>query len=239
MGYRGKLEEQARARQLRAQAWTLQEIADELGVSKGSVSIWVRDVEFEAEPRPRRRGRRARQQRTSVLQQRKLREIEELLEEGRRRIGLLSERDFLVAGVALYAAEGAKSDGDLKFANSDPRFIYFYCRWLRHFFEIDESRLRLRLYLHQGLDLDAANEYWSRITAIPIAQFSKPYRAEPDPSIRNAKHPSGCPAVRYSSAVLHRTVMGLVHALLAPAALGDDVSFDPNGCRVASLTDLV
>jgi IS30 family transposase len=47
VGYRGKLEERQRARQLRAQAWTLREIADELGVATSSVSVWVRDVPFD------------------------------------------------------------------------------------------------------------------------------------------------------------------------------------------------
>ena len=37
MGYGGKFVERERARELRAQSWTLQEIADELGVAKGSV----------------------------------------------------------------------------------------------------------------------------------------------------------------------------------------------------------
>lgn len=54
MGYRGKLAERARARELRAESWTLLEIAGELGVSKSSVSTWVCDVDFV--PRPRNRG---------------------------------------------------------------------------------------------------------------------------------------------------------------------------------------
>ena len=37
MGYRGKVDEQNRARDLRAQSWTLDEIAAELGVAKSSV----------------------------------------------------------------------------------------------------------------------------------------------------------------------------------------------------------
>jgi hypothetical protein len=49
----------------------------------------------------------------------------------------------------------------VKFANSDPRMIAFYCAWLRRFFEIDETRLRVRLYLHEGLDLGASVTYWS------------------------------------------------------------------------------
>jgi hypothetical protein len=102
------------------------------------VSLWVRDVEFaslRAPPRGRRRG-------PNALQRRRQAEIERLLEEGRARIGRLSEREFLIAGVALYAGEGAKRDGAVKFANSDPRMIVFYCAWLRRFFEIDETRLR-------------------------------------------------------------------------------------------------
>ncbi len=57
---------------------------------------------------------------------------------------------------------------------------------------VDESRLRVRLYLHEGLDLEAANRAWSNVTGIPIDQFGKPYRAVPDPSIRTAKHIYGC-----------------------------------------------
>ena len=55
MGYRGKLVEQQRARELRAEGWALQDIADELGVGRSSVSVWVwvRDVPFVPRPRPR------------------------------------------------------------------------------------------------------------------------------------------------------------------------------------------
>ena len=97
--------------------------------------------------------------------------------------------------------------------------IAFFCCWLRRFFEIDESRLRVRLYLHEGLDLAAAIAYWSEVTAIPATQFAKPYRAVPDPSIRRAKHVHGCVTVSYSCSATHRSVMGLVRALLCDAAI--------------------
>ncbi len=217
MGYRGKLEERQRARELRAQGWTLQEIADELGVSRSSVSVWVRDVEFEREPRKRSVGQQrfgASRRAPNKLRRQKLEQIQRLLDEGEETIGELSERDLLIAGVALYAGEGAKTDGAVGFANSDPRFIAFFCRWLRHFFDIDESRLRLRLYLHEEQDLQAANDYWSQVTGIPLEQFGKPYRAPNRRSVRRTKHPYGCPGIRYSCSRTHRAVMGLVHALL-------------------------
>ena len=211
MGYRGRVEDRERARRLRAEAWTLQQIADELGAAKSSVSLWVRDVEFI--PQPRNRG--APSQRVHPMRVAKLDEIERLRSEGVARIGELSRKEFLVAGVALYAGEGAKRDGGVRFANSDPRMVLFFVQWLRAFFTVDESRLRVRLYLHQGLDLDTANRFWSGLTAIPVTQFGAPYRAIPDSSIRSTKHPLGCPCVVYSSSRTHRAIMGLVEALLS------------------------
>jgi transcriptional regulator with XRE-family HTH domain len=210
MGYRGKVREQEQARTLRARGKTLAEIAAALGVSKSSVSLWVRDVPFT--PSKRRYGA---QRRRNPLQERRLREIEELNRAGTERLGALSEAAFLAAGVALYAGEGAKRDHAVIFANSDPAMVRFFCTWLRKFFEIDESRLRVNVYLHQGLDLEAAEAFWSNVTNVPRAQFRKPYRAVPDASIRRTKHRYGCVYVRYSCSRTHRAVMGLVRALLS------------------------
>jgi hypothetical protein len=162
---------------------------------------------------------RGRRRDPNALQRRRQAEIDRLVEEGRIRIGRLTAREFLVAGVALYAGEGSKRDGAVKFANTNPRMITFYCAWLRRFFDIDESRLRVRLYLHEGLDLAATIAFWSKLTGIPPVQFQKPYRAVPDPSIRHAKHVHGCVSIDYSCSSTHRSIMGLVAALL-----GDDVT---------------
>ena len=215
MGYRGKLAEREQARRLRVTGLPLAEIAARLGVSRSSVSLWVRDVAFEPRPRAVRGRRRA----PNTLQRRKQAEIDRLLAEGRQRVGRLSEREFLVAGIALYAGEGAKRDGQILFANSNPRMVAFFCAWLRRFFQIDESRLRVRLYLHEGLDLAASTIYWSQVTGIPPAQFGKPYRADPDPSIRHAKHVHGCVSVGYSCSATHRSIMGLVAGLLGDMAI--------------------
>jgi predicted transcriptional regulator len=213
MGYRGKVVERERARQLRAEGWALLDIAEELGVAKSSVSIWVRDVDFE--PRPRRRVARVRE--PNALQRRKQAEIEAMDAKGQERLSELGEQAFLAAGAALYAGEGAKAEGTVKFANTDPAMVAFFCRWLRTFFEVDESRMRAQVYLHEGLDLEAAQMSWSEVTCIPIAQFTMPYRAMADPSIRRAKHVHGCCYVRYSCSRTHREVMGLIRALLSSA----------------------
>lgn len=219
MGYRGKVKEQEAARRLRAKGCTLNEIVRALGVSKSSASLWVRDVEFTPRLPLGNRNHGPRNRPPNALQRRKQEEIERSDEEGRRRLRQLSDDEFLVAGAALYAAEGSKTDGGVAFANTDVRMIAFFCSWLRHFYKVDESRLRLKLYLHEGLDLEAAEAFWSELTGVPISQFRKPYRAVPDPSIRRSKHPLGCATVAYSCSRTHRQIMGLCRALLSSAII--------------------
>lgn len=140
MGYRGKVKEQEEARRLRAEGKTLQQIADLLHVGKGSVSVWVRDVPFT--PSKRRYGPHAR---WHPWKDARLRQIAECHEWAARRLRILSEDAFLASGVALYAGEGSKTDGQVRFANTDATMVVFFCAWFRHFFEIDESRLRVRV----------------------------------------------------------------------------------------------
>lgn len=214
MGYRGKLAERERARELRAQGMSLLDIASELQVSKSSVSLWVRDMDVTIEQRRAGWWTKGNPHPATLRKQAQIQAMNEL---GLERLGQLSEQAFLAAGAALYAGEGGKTEGEVLLSNSDPNVIAFFLRWFRHFFEVDESRLRVRLYLHEGLDMDATIDFWSELTGIPRAQFHKPYRAVDDASIRHNKHRHGCVGVRYGSVEHHRAVMGLVRALLTSA----------------------
>ena len=212
MGYRGKLAEREQARLLRAEGRTVAHIASVLGVSKSSVSLWVRDIPIEV------RRQVPVQRRPHPQHVAKLAEIERCQSGAVDRVGLLSDQAFLAAGAALYAGEGSKTDGKVLFANTNADMVAFFCTWLRQFFAIDEARLRARVYLHEGLDLNAAEEHWSGVASIPRAQFRAPYREKPDRSIRHTKHEHGCVYVYYCCARTHREVMGIVRARLASAA---------------------
>lgn len=133
--------------------------------------------------------------------------------EARQLVGTLTDRELYLVGLALYAGEGAKTGTALRFANTDPNLIRLFRWWLRRCFAVDESRLRIALYLHTDLDLEVAIAFWADATGIPTAQFTKPYRAVADASRRKAKHPMGCPSVRYADAALFRRVQAGMNAL--------------------------
>ena len=181
-----------RARELRAEAWTLQDIATELGVAKASVSVWVRDVEFQPNPR-----RRTRAPRPSSLRLRKLAEIDRCDREGVETIGRMTPAGVPPRRRRTVRGGGRKTDGAIKFANTDPRFDLV----LRHMVAATSSTSMnggcasgctcTRVWISRPHSC-----YWSELTGIPPGQFIKPYRAVADASRRRAKHPMGARASR-------------------------------------------
>jgi hypothetical protein len=144
---------------------------------------------------------------------RKEAEIERCRHEAEAWIGDLTAREATMFVLGLYAGEGNKTEGGVGMANTNPLYLKVFVTWLREAFDIDESRLRAVLYLHEGLDLEMATAFWSELLDIPTTQFTKPYRAVPDSSIRTAKHIRGCPSVRYSSSEILRRVMAMIEAV--------------------------
>ena len=61
-----------------------------------------------------------REERPNKLRMAKLAQIEALRAEANDRLREISDREFLIAGLALYAAEGNKRDGEVAFANTNP-----------------------------------------------------------------------------------------------------------------------
>jgi hypothetical protein len=207
MGNAGKFVERARARELRAQSWTLQAIANELGVAKSSVSLWCRDI-IDFTPNPRNRGHSS--MKPHPMKVKRLAEIDRCRVEAEAWVGEMSDRDLTMFALGLYAGEGNKTPGTLGMANTNAVLLSVFATWVRQTFVIDEARLRVRLYLHEGLDVDAATQHWSRLLDVPTDQFQKPYRAVADPSRRSAKHVHGCATLIYASTNLHRRVLALI-----------------------------
>ena len=102
----------AKARALREQGMSYDQIAAELGVSKSSVSLWVRDL-----PRPEglsyeechRRATEGVRKYWAV--ERPLREAERaaVRAAAAQEIGLMTDREILIAGAVAYWCEGGKN----------------------------------------------------------------------------------------------------------------------------------
>jgi len=214
MSYAGKLELKMRARELRKRGLSIKEIEKKLKVSRSSVSLWVCDIKL-----TKKQIRRLYlNKKTGVLKgsiiaamnKIKAREnlTRQLIDKGKKEIKKISKRDKFIAGIALYYGEGGKTDGEVSFTNSDPYAIKFMINWLRIFCRAPQDRLRGSLYLHDNLDKRKAEQYWSRITKIPLSQFTKAYIVKNNPNIlRKTKHSYGVFRIKISDYRLQRITM--------------------------------
>ncbi|QHC29876.1 hypothetical protein [Streptomyces sp. HF10] len=167
-----------RARELRRQGWTYDRIEAELGCSRSSVSLWVRDL-----PRPEPRYTPEEQHalmREGLARHRAVErgKREESKVSALREIGELTDRELFTAGIALYWAEGSKSKPyDRReravFVNSDPGVIKTYLAWL-DLLGVDRGRLSFRLLIHESADVEAAHRHWAGIVDADASVFAKP-----------------------------------------------------------------
>jgi hypothetical protein len=138
-----KTDEQHRARELRAQGWSVGDIQEELGVSRSSVSLWVRHVPLAAEQRQRLIERiRLGPMVAGELKAQRARELRRSYQTEGRRFARKRGADY-IAGCMLYWAEGAKARNTLKVINADPDVLVFFARFLRRHFEVPNEKMRV------------------------------------------------------------------------------------------------
>lgn len=168
-----KPEKRDEARRLRREeGMAIKKIAQRIGVSPSSVLLWTRDIELSPEQLAVLQGNERRNRESfgsrsetwaHVARLRRL----EWQEEGRRRA---RQGDPLhEAGCMLYWAEGGKSRNLLGFANSDANMMRFFAHFLRECLDVDSTRFRVRLnvYLGNGLSLAEIEDYWLDALELP------------------------------------------------------------------------
>ena len=226
---RAKDDLHARARELRASGHTYVEIAAELGISKSSVSLWVRDM-----PRPGRlsyeEGRKRNAEAVSAYWHLRREARRQAVQEAAvAEVGELNEREILIAGAIAYWCEGTKSKlhsrgEQVAFINSDPQLIRFFLRFLDAI-GVAPERLVCRVYIHESADVVGAQQFWREVTGLPADQFKRPTLKRHNPKTIRKNTGSdyhGCLVVRVrSSSELRRQIEGWASAAMSAGARSD------------------
>lgn len=143
---------------------SLGEIANKLSVSKGSVSLWVRDIRLTSEQKtillnknPLYNGQCA----GAKKREEDARELRlQYQQEGRNKA---KEKEALhMAGCMLYWAEGSKKINTVIFTNSDINMMKFFLNFIRKYFNIDNGDIKIGIncYLNNNLTLEQIENYW-------------------------------------------------------------------------------
>ncbi len=171
-----KKEEKDKAIELRKQGYSLKEIVSELSVSKSSVSLWVRDIILTTDQKKRlsEKGHSLeiieRRRSTRLTNEKASRQI--IINTGIAEIDSVSKQELMFFGIAAYWGEGNKKHrGSVEFFNSDPKFIKIMIKFFTEVCGVPHNKLKGRIHLHQHLDARTAENYWVKISGIPITQF--------------------------------------------------------------------
>jgi len=219
----------ARAVALRHAGYSLNEIREALGtphlIPKHTVSGWVSHVALT--PTQRRRiqvmaGERAAHGRAMAVLawQRKIEQWKASVRAQVDHLSVLPFQDAAIGKLAcglLYVCEGAKypATRGLSFGNSDPRMIELFLALLRRYFDIDETKFRVRIMRRWDQDGQQLRRFWSRITGIPLRQFYPPYADRRTKGQRTQQpHYRGVCAVTYFDTTLQYTLQAIGESVM-------------------------
>ena len=211
---------------LRKQGLSIKAIAKSLGISKSTASIWCRNVLLTEAQKTLlfknavRAGLLGRLKGAEMNRKKKEDRIEFHKNNGLSEIGNMSLRDLLIAGAALYWAEGSKS-GSFSFVNSDPVMVKFMLKWFHEVMGMKKEDFRLRIFINQIHEyrIEKILFFWCKFLKIPRAQFHKTIFLKHKQKKVYENHNSyyGTLTIRAKkSTELKYKILGLINALKKP-----------------------
>jgi hypothetical protein len=188
-----KTEVRRECRRLRTAGLTYDEIRAETGVSKASLSLWLRDLPVPARCLDRRVRQLASIAGSGPAEQRRCALIrrERHVAMAENAVPSLQDRELFVVGLALYWAEGTKDkpwnrNGRVVIINSDPTVLKVFLSWL-DLVGVTSDRRSYRLSIHESADVADSERWWSETLQIPLDSFRRASlkRHHPLPSRHN------------------------------------------------------
>jgi len=172
-----------KAHALRRNGQSINSIVRTLRVPKSTLSYWCRDIKLSPEQIKKLVKRQADQGRVGMLraaENKRLRRIAATAvssELGRNDVGRVSERDHFILGLALYWGEGYKrGNEECGLTNSDQSIIRAFIHWAKVSYKIPSTDLILRVTINavHRRRRGEIEQYWSKITGVPLSQFTSP-----------------------------------------------------------------
>ena len=168
------------ALKLRRKGMSIKTISEKLGVSKGTASVWCRDIILTQEQEKHlkegmiKAGHKGRMLGAEMNRKKKTDAIAFYRESGKKDIDSLSQRELFLTGVSLYWAEGVKAQQTrLAFVNSDPKLIRFMYRWFSVCLQVKSDEFAPRIFINEMHTKreKILVEYWSSLLQLPKEQF--------------------------------------------------------------------
>jgi len=200
----------------RRRGYSLSEIVSIVHISQSTASVWLKSIRLSQAAQSRISERRelgkkhAAEARHKSLQASFTR-AQKMANAILGNISFTSEIKQLLLSFLLWTEGGKSASTYVSFINSDPLMIATFLTLLRQTYQIDSQKLRALVHIHEYHDEQETLKYWSRITGMPISQFSKSYR-KPHTGIRVRNGYQGSIRIRYYNAYIARELRAVYNS---------------------------
>ena len=214
-----KIIEKEKAKALRKEGYSINQIVKETGFTKSSVSLWVRDIVLTKE---QKKGLSERGRSIESIEKRRINRLHNeqqkrqiIIDEAKKDFTSVSLEQLKLIGIILYLGEGGKTKKGLaRVANSDPLVIKIIMRFFREICQVPESKFRGYIHTFEHADVEKTETYWSQITGIPRKQFYKTYIKPSSASLQKRKSlPFGTIDVCVCDTKLFLTIIGWIERI--------------------------
>ena len=176
---KARLEDKFKAIELRKKGLSYKEIQQQIPVSKGLLSGWLKYIKLSREEEEFLKNKIKEKQDAgrikTMFTNRARRMAREKIAESDAEVIFkknMFDPAFLI-GVALYWAEGGKRSGGFQFVNSDPEMIFFMYKWIQKIFNISRENIKCRLYIHDIPGYENCESNWANKLEIEPQSLQK------------------------------------------------------------------
>jgi hypothetical protein len=163
---KSRLIEKNQALELRKSGNSLSEISKKLGVSKGLLSLWFKDLQLSSEEilTLKKHGEdlqgRGRLRAAITNKFRGANHEKEASEIAKKKFSKLKSDPTFLIGISLYWARGAKQGNEFQFINSDPDMISFMYTWIQKYLGLKKEDVHTRLFIEKGTNIEQIEGFW-------------------------------------------------------------------------------
>lgn len=185
-----KLSLKEKAVVLRKEGKTYGEILAIVPVAKSTLSLWLRSVSLAQEQKQRLTAKRHEAQKRGARARirERLSSTRDIVAAAKKDIGVLTSRERLLIGAALYWAEGSKQRASsisvgIVFGNSDADMMRFFYQFLIESLNIDLTDISFTLYVHDNHRhrIPVIQRYWRKKLHLPNLVFTGIYYKRHNP----------------------------------------------------------
>lgn len=170
--------EHREALKLRKEGKSYSQIKAELGISKSTLSDWLRKYPLTRDQINSLRSlSEIRIERYRNTMRRKREEKYFLYyNQEKEKWFPFSERELFIAGLFLYWGEGDKTSRHvISVNNTDPNVVKFALNWMVKCLHFSKEKIRVHIHLYDDMDVEREIEYWQKELDVERKQFTRPY----------------------------------------------------------------